>query len=394
MHVLAVGTLVVGGSDAKEEVAVLRVVHRVRVVGEAKRQTTVEDFAAHDVVLDVALAVAPGEHAVGVLLEAHHHARAVDRVEVVDRVRKHVPADVTGRVENRVLRPEVPFEGAARGVVPDDARADAGLFRDVVDEVEAVLEFGIDLLHFNAVRNFLFHRDAGHFKVDGRGVELDRVGELFGLAAQFPGVGDFDLVDVVGIETEDGDAAVRQNLAVGDLVLDFTAVGLRKYAHRDVLDRVAAVADDGRKRRDAVRVHHHFAEVTLDVIVDLRTRGTADGERGDRNRGHGAGEKFEAEIHGVLLSRQMAKRKRTAPPLRRMIALNGGSAPFAHSVAKSRFCVSPFPPNRNGLRVGSRVRADSRNVVFRFAEMMGKEANFRVFGARREGGSEGAFFQK
>ena len=29
-----------------------------------------------------------------------------------------------------------------------------------------------------------------------------------------------------------------------------------------------------------------------------------------------------------------------------------------------------------------------------FAEMMGKEANFRVFGARREGGSEGAFFQK
>lgn len=90
----------------------------------------------------------------------------------------------------------------------------------------------------------------------------------------------------------------------------------------------------------------------------------------------------------------MAKRKRTAPPLRRMIALNGGSAPFAHSVAKSRFCVSPFPPNRNGLRVGSRVRADSRNVVFRFAEMMGKEANFRVFGARREGGSEGAFFFK
>ena len=90
----------------------------------------------------------------------------------------------------------------------------------------------------------------------------------------------------------------------------------------------------------------------------------------------------------------MAKRKRTAPPLRRMIALNGGSAPFAHSVAKSRFCVSPFPPNRNGLRVGSRVRADSRNVVFRFAEMMGKEANFRVFGARREGGSEGAFFSK
>ena len=79
-HVLAVGTDVVGARHAQEVVPVLGVVHRVRVVVVAHREEAVEDFAAHDVVLDVALAVAPGERAVLILTEAHHHAAPFDGI--------------------------------------------------------------------------------------------------------------------------------------------------------------------------------------------------------------------------------------------------------------------------------------------------------------------------
>ena len=54
--------------------AVLRVIKRMREVNVAHRQTAVVDFAAHQVVLNVALTVTPSDVAVFVLLEAHHHA--------------------------------------------------------------------------------------------------------------------------------------------------------------------------------------------------------------------------------------------------------------------------------------------------------------------------------
>lgn len=110
---LAIGTDVVGARHAQEVVAVLGVVHRVRVVVVAHREEAVEDFAAHDVVLDVALAVAPGEKTVVILLEAHHDARLVHIAKIVDRVGEHVPTDVAGRVDDSVLREEVPLKGAA-----------------------------------------------------------------------------------------------------------------------------------------------------------------------------------------------------------------------------------------------------------------------------------------
>ena len=120
-HVLAVGTLDVGRGHANEIVAVLHRIHCVREVVVAVRQAVIPDFAAHQVVLDVALAVAPGEGAVLVLTEAHHDAGFVDIVEVEDRIRIHIPADLALRVDDRVLRIAVPFERAAHGVVPNSA---------------------------------------------------------------------------------------------------------------------------------------------------------------------------------------------------------------------------------------------------------------------------------
>ena len=74
-----------GAADAKEVVAVLRGVHRMTEVDVVGGEAAVEDFAAHDVVLHVALAVAPGEGAVAVLFEPEHHAAPVDAFRLLTR---------------------------------------------------------------------------------------------------------------------------------------------------------------------------------------------------------------------------------------------------------------------------------------------------------------------
>ena len=146
---LAVGTSMVGRGNAHEVIAVLHRIHGVREVGIAVGQLTVEDFTSHQIVLDVALAVAPGERAVIVLTEAHHDAGHIDIVRVVDLRGFHVPADLTLRVVDGVLRITVPFECAAHRVVPDRAGRVRRCRDHVVDEVEAVAERRINLFDFS-----------------------------------------------------------------------------------------------------------------------------------------------------------------------------------------------------------------------------------------------------
>ena len=121
--------------------------------------------------------------------------------------------------------------------------------------------------------------DAGDFRVRGRRVELIRVLEVFGVAAQRAGVAHLDHVDVVGIEAEDGNAAVGKQFGARDLVFDRLAVELGLDLDDDVAEVVAAVADDGRKRCNAVRVHHDFTDVALHDVVRGRTRAAAHGKR-------------------------------------------------------------------------------------------------------------------
>ena len=120
---LAVRTAVVGVGDAQEAVAVLGVVKGVGVVGVLRRKLAVEDFAAHQVVLDVALAEAPGEGAVLRLLEAHHVAGGPRVGRVADQRVEQVPADGAGRVDDADVGVECPFKRTTRRVVPGEAGA-------------------------------------------------------------------------------------------------------------------------------------------------------------------------------------------------------------------------------------------------------------------------------
>ena len=121
----------------------------MREVGITRRQTAVKDFAAHQVVLGIALAVAEREEAVLIHVEAHHDAGHIDIVRVVDLRGFHVPADLTLRVVDGVLRITVPFECAAHRVVPDRAGRVRRCRDHVVDEGEAVAERRINLFDFS-----------------------------------------------------------------------------------------------------------------------------------------------------------------------------------------------------------------------------------------------------
>ena len=276
---LAVGTAVVGGAHAQEAVAVLGVVKGVRVVGVARRETTIEDLAADEVVLGVVLAVAPGERTVLGLLEAHEVAGLPRVFRVADFLVEEPPADFARGVDDADVGVEGPFHGTARRVVPGEAGAERNrALQLAVDEIETVLEFLVNLLHLDVEGTRLVGH-AGRERVDAGGVEAVGVGELFALALMGAGVAHLDRVLPVGIETEDGHARVRLELGAGDLVLDLLALGLRDDADRDVGEFVAAVADDGGERSHLVGIDDDFADVALDGIADVGARGAAGGER-------------------------------------------------------------------------------------------------------------------
>ena len=283
---------------------VLGRVERVREVVVGNGQTTVPDLAAHEVVLDVALAVAPGEGAVLILAEAHHNAGAVDVVIVEDCGRIHVPAKFALRIVDGVLRVAVPFERAAHRVVPDGA----GRFRrrgdHVVDEIEAVRESRIHLLHL------CFREDGSHARIAGgadvRRARINAVGLLLNalrLAVGVARVGNLNRVAVVRIETEDGDAAVRAHLRVAHLVLDFLTAFLRNNAHRHIGERVAAILNYGGERSEFVRVEDDCANLARCRVAHVRARCAADRPGARRNshsdRGAGYGNPGHACLHNA-----------------------------------------------------------------------------------------------
>ena len=147
-------------------------------------------------------------------------------------------------------------------------------------------------------------RNAGHFRVDGRRIELIGVLEGFGLAAKRPGIGDLNVVEIIRIEAEDGDAAVGEQLRARNRVLDFLAVRFGNDAHGDVREIVAVVADHGRKRRDLIGVHHDLAEMALHDVVGVRARGAAHGECGCRNgERHACAQDGVLKLHGIFLKK-------------------------------------------------------------------------------------------
>ena len=313
MDALAVRTTIVGIRNAKEEVAVLSGVERVREVGVAVREAAVEDFAAHEIVLRITLAVAEREGSVGILMEAHHDAGAVDGFRVIDGFDVHVPADFALRVENGVLRVVVPFERAAGGVVPDHAALLRSGREEVVDEVEAVLEFGIDLHDLGLEHVVVLSHRAVHRGVDRRGVHrVDLFLNARFLAVVDIGVAHLDLVVVVGIEAEHRNAGIGAKGLVAHLVGDFLAARLRDDAHGSVLELIAAVLDDGRERCNLVGVDDDFADLARSNVLHGRAGAAAachDGRREAEARDEGEREgdrrKLGREGHqSILLSTQ------------------------------------------------------------------------------------------
>ena len=300
VHALFIGATQVGGGDAQEVVAVLGGIQGVGEVGVGVGQTAVPDLAAHEVVLGVALAEAESEAAVRILVEAHHHAVGIRILGLPEVAVVEEPTDFALRVDDDRLGRELPGHGAAHRVVPDGAHGLGVRRAEVVDEVEAVGELLGDLLHVGLEHQALFVRGAGRNAGDRAGV--DRVGELdgFDLALEALLGGHFDLVLVVGVQTEDRHAAVREELGAGDLVGDFLTALLRHDAHVGIEKFIAAVLDDGSERRNAVRIDEHFAQRTVkgrkahDVVArgGAHGHGAARGARGRRK--HGTAQKLSA----------------------------------------------------------------------------------------------------
>ena len=204
----------------------------------------------------------------------------VDAFRIVDGVGLQVPANVARRVDDGVFREAAPFDRTARRIVPDELTHLRGAPDEIVDEVETVLKLRIDALHFHVEGRVRLSGVAAHLHVDARGVDLVGVGEGFALAVVEAVVGDLDRVDVVGIEPEDRDPAVREKTPVAHGIGDLDAALLRDDADLGVFDRTAAVFDDGRQGRDLVGIHDDGAEVSLRLIGDLRAARAARGERG------------------------------------------------------------------------------------------------------------------
>ena len=74
MDALVVPAAIVSHRDAQEAVAILGIVISMREVSIRRRKLAVENFAAHQVILDPALTEAPRQSTVLGLLEAHHEA--------------------------------------------------------------------------------------------------------------------------------------------------------------------------------------------------------------------------------------------------------------------------------------------------------------------------------
>ena len=303
---LLIETAEVSRCDAKQIVTVGHRIERMREVAVARRQPTIESLAAHDVVLHISRTVAPRNSAVVVLLEAHHDALGVDRFGIPNRRSVEVPANGARRVNNGNLRNEAPRESAAFRIVPDCARISAVGIAEVVDKVETIFEFRIDLLHLYVKHQVLF---AGSPRFDAaQRTAIDRIGvftlDLFAVKAVR--ILDFNLVGIVGIKTEHRNAGMRKQLRLRNIVCDFLAAVLRHHTDMSREQFVAAVLNDGGERRNLIRVDDHFAEITLlgktdDSETARRSHGKGSACGGDGKRRTGQKKGALSKLHDVFL---------------------------------------------------------------------------------------------
>ena len=172
MHALAVGTAIICRGHTQESVTVLSVVKGVREVSVGRRQTAVVDFTAQEVILGVALAITPGD--------------------------------------NGVLRIEVPLQGTAVRVIPNNTGCLGVVLHQVVDQIKAIAEGGISLIYFGLKHGRFQRRNAVGGLENSGSIHRIRFAEFFLLTIVVTRVRYFHRVDVVWIETKDRNTAVGE----------------------------------------------------------------------------------------------------------------------------------------------------------------------------------------
>ena len=151
---------------------------------------------------------------------------------VIDGIHVHVPAYGAGRVNNGVLRVEAPFERTARRVVPNNARTFGRRNEQIVDEVEAVLKFTVHLDDLRVKHGGFLRDRTVAFCINRRRIDLIAFADLFLFALEIgAGVGDLNRIHIVRIKTENRNAAVSQDFAAINVVLNLRAIRLRNNAY-------------------------------------------------------------------------------------------------------------------------------------------------------------------
>ena len=231
-HNLVVRALISVGSYAQQIVTVrFNLFRSMRKVGIPGRQTAIKDLATHDVILSVALTVTPAHCAVSFLTEAHHRAAVPNVVKGINGFGQHVPANFARRINDRVLRRIVPLQRAAHRVIPNGLGTACVKLPEVVDEIETILEFRINLLHFRIKETRIAGAVAVCFNISRRCPDSVRLLNVLHLIALPAVILHFHGITPVSIKPKNRNAAIGLSLVVAHFVGDFLSVLFRDDAH-------------------------------------------------------------------------------------------------------------------------------------------------------------------
>ena len=185
----------------------------------------------HDVILSVALTVTPAHRAVSFLTEAHHRAAVPNVVKGINGFGQHVPANFARRINDRVLRRIVPLQRAAHRVIPNGLGTACVKLPEIVDKIETILEFRINLLHFRIKETRIAGTVAVGFNISRRCPDSVRLLDVLHLIALPAVILHFHGITPVRIKPKNRNAAIGLRLIVAHFVGDFLPVLFWDDAH-------------------------------------------------------------------------------------------------------------------------------------------------------------------
>ena len=128
---------------------------------------------------------------------------------------------------------------------------------------------------------------------------------MFGFAIEHAVIFDFNRVEPVRIKTKNGNTACSANIFIRHRIANFLTVLLWDDPHRSIFHDIAAAADNGCQRSNAVGIDHDFADIALRHVGNFGTGRSAcrHGGKGKRRRKkcgtheHGCTSGMEVQLH-------------------------------------------------------------------------------------------------